>query len=212
VCDCLLPDFCFLFWWRFLLLLLSLVVFCCCCFVDCVFDYSYLFLFTCMLVLWKIIVVNVVVFVVVGKLGLKHEECERKMRLLSLVSLACVKKWLAYEDIAKVLSIAEEDVEKWIVQAITKNLLKGKMDQQQEAFIVKFVFFDLVLQCVYWSSCSLCLLIYNCVNIVCFCLFLFVVMVLKTAVNGLFFFAPLLKKNLQSRSNVLRLVLKLKIF
>jgi len=66
---------------------------------------------------------------VIADLGLNKDDVERKIRLLSLVTLASNEQEIAYEKLAKTLHIPETDVEIWVVNAISEDLISGKMDQ-----------------------------------------------------------------------------------
>ncbi|KAL4030607.1 hypothetical protein IC575_008856 [Cucumis melo] len=55
--------------------------------------------------------------------GLVHEDCIAKMRLLSLIN--------------------DDEVELWVVKAITSKLIDCKMDQMNEVVIVRFVLFSI---------------------------------------------------------------------
>jgi translation initiation factor 3 subunit M len=68
--------------------------------------------------------------------GLDHEECVRKMRLLSLATLAAANQEVSYSVIAKALQVPEEEVEVWVIMAIGESVLEGKMDQLRKLLIV----------------------------------------------------------------------------
>jgi translation initiation factor 3 subunit M len=68
--------------------------------------------------------------------GLDHEECVRKMRLLSLATLAAANQEVPYPVIAKALQVSEDEVELWIIMAIGESILEGKMDQLRKLLIV----------------------------------------------------------------------------
>mmetsp|Transcript_853 Transcript_853/g.1759 ORF Transcript_853/g.1759 Transcript_853/m.1759 type:complete len:411 (-) Transcript_853:63-1295(-) len=72
----------------------------------------------------------------VDGLGLKKDECVLKMRLLSLCTLASSQPQIKYTEIASCLQVAEEDVEKWAIKAITAKLLDAKMDQLNKVVII----------------------------------------------------------------------------
>jgi len=72
----------------------------------------------------------------VGSVGLVYEECLQKMRLLSLATLAAQQPELPYSLIARTLAIDEEEVEPWIILAISANVLEAKMDQIKRVVIV----------------------------------------------------------------------------
>ncbi|CAH8259006.1 unnamed protein product [Arabidopsis lyrata] len=69
--------------------------------------------------------------------GLADEDCVSKMRLLSLVDLASDESGkIPYASIKDALQVNEEDVELWIVKAITAKLIDCKMDQMNQVVIV----------------------------------------------------------------------------
>ncbi|KAL0675568.1 hypothetical protein Bca4012_003549 [Brassica carinata] len=69
--------------------------------------------------------------------GLVDEECVTKMRLLSLVDLASDESGkIPYTSIKDTLQVKEEEVELWIVKAITAKLIDCKMDQMNQVVIV----------------------------------------------------------------------------
>uniref|UniRef100_A0A1J3I785 Eukaryotic translation initiation factor 3 subunit M n=1 Tax=Noccaea caerulescens TaxID=107243 RepID=A0A1J3I785_NOCCA len=69
--------------------------------------------------------------------GLVDEDCVTKMRLLSLVDLASGESGkIPYASIKDTLQVNEEEVELWIVKAITAKLIDCKMDQMNQVVIV----------------------------------------------------------------------------
>ncbi|KAJ4892693.1 Proteasome component (PCI) domain protein [Raphanus sativus] len=69
--------------------------------------------------------------------GLVDEDCVTKMRLLSLVDLASDESGkIPYASIKDTLQVKEEEVELWIVKAITAKLIDCKMDQMNQVVIV----------------------------------------------------------------------------
>jgi len=68
--------------------------------------------------------------------GLDQEECVRKMRLLSLATLAAANQEVPYGVIAKSLQVPEDEVEVWIIMAIGESILEGKMDQLRKLVII----------------------------------------------------------------------------
>ncbi|KAL0708887.1 hypothetical protein Bca4012_075313 [Brassica carinata] len=69
--------------------------------------------------------------------GLVDEDCVTKMRLLSLVDLASHESGkIPYTSIKDTLQVKEEEVELWIVKAITAKLIDCKMDQMNQVVIV----------------------------------------------------------------------------
>ncbi|GMP30758.1 hypothetical protein CsSME_00005277 [Camellia sinensis var. sinensis] len=69
--------------------------------------------------------------------GLVHEDCITKMRLMSLVDLASSESGqISYELIKDTLRINDDEVEMWVVKAITAKLIDCKMDQMNQTVIV----------------------------------------------------------------------------
>ncbi|KAL5741426.1 hypothetical protein ACOSP7_028158 [Xanthoceras sorbifolium] len=69
--------------------------------------------------------------------GLVHEDCISKMRLMSLVDLGSNESGqIPYALIRDTLQISDDEVETWVVKAITAKLIDGKMDQMNEVVIV----------------------------------------------------------------------------
>ncbi|XP_010453700.1 PREDICTED: eukaryotic translation initiation factor 3 subunit M [Camelina sativa] len=69
--------------------------------------------------------------------GLVEENCVSKMRLLSLVDLASDESGkISYASIKNTLQVNEEEVELWVVKAITAKLVDCKMDQMNQVVIV----------------------------------------------------------------------------
>jgi len=69
--------------------------------------------------------------------GLVHEDCIAKMRLMSLVDLASVETGqISYALIKDTLRINDNEVEMWVVKAITAKLIDCKMDQMNQIVIV----------------------------------------------------------------------------
>ncbi|KAG7016108.1 Eukaryotic translation initiation factor 3 subunit M, partial [Cucurbita argyrosperma subsp. argyrosperma] len=69
--------------------------------------------------------------------GLVHEDCIAKMRLLSLVDLGSNESArIPYALIKDTLRINDDEVELWVVKAITSKLIDCKMDQMNEVVIV----------------------------------------------------------------------------
>ncbi|CAN6477137.1 unnamed protein product [Victoria cruziana] len=69
--------------------------------------------------------------------GLVHEECITKMRLMSLADLGSNgSSEIPYSMIRDTLRINDDEVEYWVVRAISAKLLDCKMDQMNETVIV----------------------------------------------------------------------------
>ncbi|KAF7005935.1 hypothetical protein CFC21_021018 [Triticum aestivum] len=71
--------------------------------------------------------------------GLVHEECITKMRLMSLLDLSghCSGE-IPYSAITKALEINDDEVEYWIVKAISSKILDCKVDQLNQLVIVRY--------------------------------------------------------------------------
>ncbi|CAI9109857.1 OLC1v1009776C1 [Oldenlandia corymbosa var. corymbosa] len=70
--------------------------------------------------------------------GLVHEDCVVKMRLMSLVDLASDDSGqIPYSVIKDTLQIEEDEVESWVVKAITVKLIDCKIDQMNQIIIVR---------------------------------------------------------------------------
>jgi len=61
--------------------------------------------------------------------GLNFEDCLRKIRLLTLATLASNQQEITYAQVAKSLQISENEVEFFVIGAISENLISAKMDQ-----------------------------------------------------------------------------------
>jgi len=74
----------------------------------------------------------------IEKEGLDNEVLYRKMRLLTLASVAATtnSRELEYQRVAKALQIPMEDVETWIIDVIRAGLIEGKLSQQKKVFLV----------------------------------------------------------------------------
>nr|GEV10594.1 eukaryotic translation initiation factor 3 subunit M-like [Tanacetum cinerariifolium] len=69
--------------------------------------------------------------------GLLHEECVAKMRLLSMVDLASDESGqIPYSLIKDTLQIEDDEVELWVVKAITAKLIDCKIDQMNQVIRV----------------------------------------------------------------------------
>lgn len=69
--------------------------------------------------------------------GLVHEDCITKMRLMSLVDLGSDESCqIPYSLIKDTLRIDDDEVELWVVKAITVKLMDCKMDQMNQVVLV----------------------------------------------------------------------------
>ncbi|KAG7360048.1 PCI domain containing protein [Nitzschia inconspicua] len=69
--------------------------------------------------------------------GLSAEECARNMRILSLCSLAGEHEEIPYALVAERLQTSQEEVEKWVIAAVSSGLLSAKMDQLKLTVMVE---------------------------------------------------------------------------
>eukprot|EP00252_Welwitschia_mirabilis_P007638 TRINITY_DN19227_c0_g2_i2.p1 TRINITY_DN19227_c0_g2~~TRINITY_DN19227_c0_g2_i2.p1 ORF type:complete len:411 (+),score=85.75 TRINITY_DN19227_c0_g2_i2:204-1436(+) len=69
--------------------------------------------------------------------GLVHEDCITKMRLMSLADLASKGGGeISYASVRDTLRITDDEVEYWIVRAISAKLVDCKMDQMRQVAVV----------------------------------------------------------------------------
>jgi translation initiation factor 3 subunit M len=68
---------------------------------------------------------------------LKADDCSRYIRILSLCSVAAAHEEIPYSLVAKALQTTPDEVEKWVIAAVSSGLLSAKMDQLQEKVIVE---------------------------------------------------------------------------
>jgi translation initiation factor 3 subunit M len=59
------------------------------------------------------------------------------MRLLSLCSLAAEHEEIPYAAIVSTLKVQPEEVESWVIQAVSSGLILAKMDQLQQVVMVE---------------------------------------------------------------------------
>lgn len=70
--------------------------------------------------------------------GLAEDVCVRQMRILSLCSLSSEHEEIPYLVVAKTLLLPSEDeVESWVIAAVSSGLLSAKMDQLQQKVMVE---------------------------------------------------------------------------
>eukprot|EP00741_Cyanophora_paradoxa_P015634 tig00020903_g15091.t1 len=67
--------------------------------------------------------------------GITLEDGMKKMRLLTLCSLALEKSEIPYSTVATALQIEESEVEAFVIRAISAKLLEAKMDQVRRTII-----------------------------------------------------------------------------
>ncbi|KAF3006030.1 hypothetical protein E8E13_010702 [Curvularia kusanoi] len=75
----------------------------------------------------------------IEKSGLDSDALNRKIRLLTLASIAASSgqtRSLPYEKIAKALQVPNEDVEMWVIDVIRAGLVEGKLSQLNQTFLI----------------------------------------------------------------------------
>lgn len=73
---------------------------------------------------------------VLVKYSIDVEVAEEKMRLLTFASLGIESQDLTYEMIASALHISEEDVEHWVIRAISSGLVDAKINQLKSSVAI----------------------------------------------------------------------------
>jgi translation initiation factor 3 subunit M len=68
--------------------------------------------------------------------GLDHEELLKKIRVLTLVSQASQTRQIPYAQVASSLQVAENDVESWVIAAVSSGALDAKLDQVNRLVVV----------------------------------------------------------------------------
>jgi translation initiation factor 3 subunit M len=63
--------------------------------------------------------------------------CMENMCLLSLVSLASEHEEIPYSAIATTLNVSEDEVERWVIRAVSSGLIDAKMDQLRRVVLVE---------------------------------------------------------------------------
>lgn len=68
---------------------------------------------------------------------LSHEKNLHKMKLLTLVDVVNKSHEITYDDVIERLGIADEDVENFVIDAIQRKLIRGRIDQINRKVIVR---------------------------------------------------------------------------
>lgn len=72
-----------------------------------------------------------------GSIGLTHEMCVDKLRMLSMASLAAEMGDIPYDRVKATLKLeSDKEVEQWVIKAHRAGLVQTKMDQLQRRIIV----------------------------------------------------------------------------
>jgi len=72
----------------------------------------------------------------IEKKGLNHNDCLKKMRLLTLASIAAEREEITFTEVAAALKVEETEVERWIINAITAKLVDAKIDQLRHTILI----------------------------------------------------------------------------
>eukprot|EP00163_Fabomonas_tropica_P011738 TRINITY_DN2260_c0_g2_i3.p1 TRINITY_DN2260_c0_g2~~TRINITY_DN2260_c0_g2_i3.p1 ORF type:complete len:223 (-),score=66.97 TRINITY_DN2260_c0_g2_i3:1000-1668(-) len=72
-----------------------------------------------------------------AELKLNHDDLVRKIRLLTVASMACEKNELEYKAIESALAIGAGDVEPWVIKTIQAGLIAAKLDQLRQVVVVQ---------------------------------------------------------------------------
>jgi len=72
----------------------------------------------------------------VSEMGLDHDDCVNKMRMLSLVNLATESAEIPYATIASTLQVGDDEVESWVIRVSRAGLVKTRMDQLRQVVVV----------------------------------------------------------------------------
>jgi len=74
---------------------------------------------------------------IVKSIGLDHDTCVDKLRMLSLASLATEMTEIPYDTIKEILKLGKDkDVELWVIKVHRAGLVQGKIDQIRRVVIV----------------------------------------------------------------------------
>jgi len=72
--------------------------------------------------------------------GLSLQDCMSKIRLLSLAALVHGKSEMPLAEVAKALEESEDNVETWVVKALSEGVIDGRIDQLNHKVLVKSSF------------------------------------------------------------------------
>lgn len=73
----------------------------------------------------------------VEKLAVTHEENLRKIRLLTLASMAQDSQEIHFSQLTDKLNLGQEDVEPFIIEAIGSGLIMGKINEPEERVLIR---------------------------------------------------------------------------
>jgi len=69
--------------------------------------------------------------------GLNKDDLLFNFRVLRFSELATTKDVLHYEEVSKILSVELDDVEYWVIQAISKNIVSCNLDQLESKIHIR---------------------------------------------------------------------------
>ena len=69
--------------------------------------------------------------------GLQPETINHSMHLLAICSLAVQNSVLSFGEISKLLNVTNDDVELWVVEAISFGLMDASIDQATSTVTVR---------------------------------------------------------------------------
>jgi len=73
----------------------------------------------------------------IEKDGLNNDDLLFNFRVLLFSELASTKDVLHYEEVSKTLSVELDDVEYWVIQAISKNIVSCNLDQLESKIHIR---------------------------------------------------------------------------
>merc|ERR1711924_361617 len=71
---------------------------------------------------------------------LKFEDAMAKMRLLTLATKVHGKSEITLKEVASALEESEDNVERWVVRALSEGVIDGRIDQLNHKVLVKSAF------------------------------------------------------------------------
>eukprot|EP01091_Cochliopodium_minus_P002409 TRINITY_DN12270_c0_g1_i1.p1 TRINITY_DN12270_c0_g1~~TRINITY_DN12270_c0_g1_i1.p1 ORF type:complete len:494 (+),score=134.66 TRINITY_DN12270_c0_g1_i1:1-1482(+) len=82
----------------------------------------------------------------ISQKNLDEQVLLKKIKLLSLSSLATGKKEITFAEISEALKVEEIDVDKWVINAISSEVIDGKLDQFTRTVHIKWALNRVFLQ------------------------------------------------------------------
>lgn len=72
--------------------------------------------------------------------GLSYEDARSKIKLLAIASLCLGKSEIHLSEVAKVIEEKEDNVEPWVVRALSDGVIDGRIDQLNQKVMIKSAF------------------------------------------------------------------------